>query len=206
MNKKLIILSTATILFSIIAFGEPPHKDDECAYIKLDPIEGHPVLWRDVNTLLGSVISMGYVCVDINGFKWHYYCDHCENIPLKQGHDELVLSSENMEIKSVEDWSQRNKGKYPVIAFGDGVELSIVKEVTDVFHKHGLKHFLSTFEEERNGVKIDLWNKEVKKLKEVPDKLDLGEMFKNLPPVPAPIAMEIFHLLEMEGISLPKEK
>ena len=175
MKKYFIILITVIVgAFFIYVFRPrkelPPSSTlpPDRAQVVLENIDEYSLKWRNIEELLQAFSAMGYMSVDINGFKWYYYCDHCEGIPREQGHDELVLSSKNLDYSQIEEWCERNKDKYPLISFGEHVEFSIIKQVTDLFHERGLKHYLSPFEDDIYGIRIDLWNQH--KPKELPEK------------------------------------
>ena len=129
-------------------------------YVRVD-IEGsdeHPLTWESVNDLIQEFAGMGYMCVDINGLKWVYYCPRCDGVPATRRHDELVLQSRFMNVSAAEDWCDSTGETCFDVSFGREVEFGAVKDLVDMLNKRGFGYFLSTYEANDRDVMVCVYN------------------------------------------------
>jgi hypothetical protein len=164
MKKNLIILILLANASFVIAESQkqdlPPPVDrypPGKATIQLDYLgsENYSADWSEISDLLDTLIGMGYLNFQINGFKYQYYCPHCEGIGY-QGSDPLIFNANDLD--PLYRWCSRNKGKFAKVAFGGSVKFQTVEAVAKLLNEHGVKFALvrpsdgTDFE----GVKIDL--------------------------------------------------
>jgi len=152
MKAKLIIITLAATLTSVYAEPKKSNRPPGCANIQLEQLDFYKPNWSGIRDLIGDLLAIGYMDIQINDFKYRYYCTHCEGIGY-QGSDPLVVDPDNLE--PIYEWCERNKGKFAEVSFLDWVEFNVVTEVVTILNEQGIKFALSDADRTEK-IKIDL--------------------------------------------------